>query len=194
MLTAGIVFSILATVFGGLAVARQPAGSRLRVERLDLRTGYGWQYKSEARPTNFQIHPLLASAVIPITGEVGPAWLRGQAEWTPEIFLGMFTHPYERPLAGITPIQVKYTLAPRGRLRPYALLGSGVLYANINRRETRHDLNFNLQLGVGSYIRLTEKADLLLEYRHVHLSNAGIHDDNTGVNTHTFLAGVSLKE
>ena len=193
MLAAGILFSILASVFGGYAVARQEPAHRMRVERLDLRAGYGWQYKSSSRPNNFQIHPLLVSAVIPLTGEVGPPPLRGRAEWNPELFLAMFTHPYGRPLAGITPIQLKYTLAPKGRFTPYGLAGSGVLYANINRRETRNDLNFNLQLGVGTYVKLGDATDLILEYRHIHISNAGIREDNTGLNTHTFLAGISMK-
>lgn len=193
MLAAGIIFSILASVFGGHAVARQPADSRFHVERLELRTGYGWQYKTSARPNNFQIHPLLASAVIPLTGEIGPSWLRGRAEWNPELFLGLFTHPYHRPIAGITPIQLKYALTPKGRFSPYLLLGSGVLYANVNRRETRNDLNFNLNLGAGTYFKLNGATDLILEYRHIHISNAGIREDNTGLNTHTFLAGVSIR-
>lgn len=193
MLAAGIIFSILASVFGGHAAARQPADSRFHAERLELRAGYGWQYKSSARPNNFQLHPLLASAVIPITGEVGPSWLRGRAEWNPELFLALFTHPYNRPLAGITPIQLRYTLAAKGRVSPYLLLGSGVLYANVNRRETRNGLNFNLNIGVGGIVRLSGNADLILEYRHIHISNAGIREDNTGLNTHTFLAGISIK-
>ena len=193
MLAAGIIFSLLASIFGGHAVARQEPAARLRVERVELRTGYGWQYKSSTRPDNFQIHPLLVSALLPLTGEVGPSWLRGRAEWNPELFLALFTHPYDRPLAGITPIQLKYTLTPKGRFSPYGLAGAGVLYANINRRETGNDLNFNLQLGVGTYIRLSGNADLILEYRHIHISNAGIREDNTGLNTHTFLAGISIK-
>ncbi len=194
MLAAGILFSVLATVFGGVAVARQPADQRFHVERVELRAGYGWQYKSSARPNNFQIHPLLASAVLPVTEEVGPTWLRGRWEWSPELFLAMFTHPYDRPLVGVTPIQVRYTLTPKGRFSPYLLAGSGVLHANINRRETGNDLNFNLQEGVGTSYALSGKAALILEYRHIHTSNAGLHEDNTGVNTHTFLVGVSLKE
>ena len=193
MLAGGILFSVLALLFGGHAVARQPAETRFHAERVELRTGYGWQYKSSTRPDNFQVHPLLASAVIPLTGEVGPSWLRGRAEWNPEIFLALFTHPYHRPLIGVTPLQVKYTLTPKGRFSPYLLLGSGILYADINRRETRSDWNFNLQEGVGTYFKLTGAADLILEYRHIHVSNAGIHEDNTGLNTHTFLAGISIK-
>lgn len=193
MLAAGILFSILASVFGGWAVARQPAESRFHVERVEARTGYGWQYKSSSRPNNFQLHPALVSAVIPITGETGPSWLRGRVEWSPELFLGLFTHPYDRPLIGVTPVQLKYALTPKGRFTPYALAGSGILHSNINRRETRSDWNFNLNWGAGTAFKLTGAADLILEYRHIHLSNAGIHEDNTGLNTHTFLAGVSIK-
>ena len=194
MLAAGIIFSVLAMLFGGPAVARQAAQSRLQVERRELRTGYGYQYKSSTRPNNYQLHPLLVSAVVPLTDEIGPSWLRGRVEWNPELFLAMFTHPYDRPVIGVTPIQLKYTLASEGLFRPYLLAGSGVLYANVNRRETRNDLNFNLNLGAGAYVRLRSGADLILEYRHIHISNAGIREDNTGINTHTLLAGVSVKK
>lgn len=193
MLAAGIVFSVLALVFGAPAAARRPENPGLRLERWELRTGYGWQYKTSERPNNFQLHPLLASAVVPLTGEIGPGWLRGRAEWNPELFLAMFTHPYHRPVIGVTPIQLKYTLLPKGRLRPYLLAGSGILYANVNRRETGNDFNFNLNWGAGTYVRLGEAADLILEYRHIHISNGGVREDNTGLNTHTFLAGVSIK-
>lgn len=163
-------------------------------ERWEFRAGYGYQYTNESRPNNFQLLNFLPSASFPIGGPVGPGFLRGRFEWAPELFLGFFTHPYNRPLIGVTPLQFRYLLDTPCRIKPYLFAGVGVLYANINRRETRSDWNFNPQVGAGFYYLLNDSASLILEYRHVHLSNSGLHEDNAGLNNHTFLAGVSFKK
>ncbi len=171
--------------------AAEPAG---REKRWELRTGYGYQYTNSTRPTHFQITPLLVSLAVPISDQKGASGYRGRFEWNPELFLAVFSHPYVRPLAGVTPLQFSYAFEPEGRLSPYAGVGTGILWANINRRETRKDLNFNIQGFVGTRYGLSDRVALILEYRHIHISNAGLHEDNAGLNTHTFLAGISFKE
>ena len=156
--------------------------------------GYGYQYTNESRPNNFQILSLLPSLVVPLSGPIGPSWCQGRFEWMPELHLGLFTHPYVRPLLGITPLQFSYALELKGHFSPYVFIGAGVVRANVNRRETRSRINFNPQGGLGSRFRLTDKMSLILEYRHVHISNAGLDEDNAGLNTNNFLAGISLKE
>lgn len=190
--------------FLGLSVAIAlflfPVGSQaawkdlLNPERWEFRAGYGYQYKdTKARPHNFQLLNFMASAAVPMGGQKGSGWSKGHFEWAPELWLGLFTHPYTRPLIGIIPLQFRYVFEPEGGVHPYVFGGAGFLYANVNRRETRSDWNFNLQGGAGLYYSLNESASLILEYRHVHLSNAGLHEDNAGMNNHTFLAGVSFK-
>ena len=166
----------------------------LKVDRWDLRTGYAYQYTNNSRPNNYELIPVLPSVVIPLTEPVGPKWLRGRFEWAPELFLALFIHPYARPLAGVTPLQFRYMLEPKGRWSPYAFCGGGVLNVDINRRETDSHINFNLQGGVGISYALNDKVSLLLEYRHIHISNAGLDEDNSGLNTNTFLAGISVKK
>lgn len=162
-------------------------------DRWELRTGYGWQYTNNSRPNNFQIIPLMPSVAYPLTGYLGSGWIRGRFEWNPELFLAMFFHPYVRPLVGGTLLQFHYGLEPKGPWSPYFVVGAGVLWANINRRETHSDVNFNLQTGVGTAYALTKKTSILFEYRHIHISNAGLYEDNAGLNTHTFLVGISVK-
>jgi hypothetical protein len=164
-------------------------------ERWEFRTGYGYQYKdTKSRPHNFQLLSFMASAAVPMGGQRGSGWFKGRLEWAPELWLGLFTHPYDRPLIGVIPLQFRYVFQPEWKLRPYLFAGAGVLYANINRKETEKDLNFNPQIGVGFYYALRETASLILEYRHVHVSNAGLHESNSGMNNHTFLTGVSLRK
>ncbi len=164
-------------------------------DRVEWRLGYGGQYTNEkARPNTFQFTTVLPSAVYPLTDPIGPAWFRGRFEWQPELFLAVFDRQNVRPLFGVTPLQFRYLLEPLGRWSPYGFCGVGFLYSNINSRETRSDWNFNPQFGFGTLVTLSDAVSLLLEYRHIHISNAGLHENNSGLNAHTFLAGVSFKQ
>lgn len=182
---------VLTQLLPGLSFANWPNG--FRADRVELRTGYGWQYTNNSRPNNFQITPILSSVIYQMTDPVGPAWFRGRFLWNPELFIVLFSHPYVRSMVGVTPIQFQYSMEPIGRFSPYFLIGAGVLRAHINRRETRAHTNFNLQGGIGTRYALTQITSLIFEYRHIHVSNAGLHEDNAGLNTHTFLVGISVK-
>ncbi len=178
----------------GLLFCASGSYAGLRPERWEFRAGYAYQYKdAKARPHNFQLLNFMASAAVPMGGQRGSGWFKGRLEWAPELWLGLFTHPYVRPLIGVIPLQYRYVFQPEGRLRPYLFAGAGFLYANVNRRETRSDWNFNPQVGVGCYYSVNDATSLILEYRHVHISNAGLEDENSGMNNHTFLAGVSVR-
>ena len=175
------------------AVVEEVSAGWTRPNRWDLRTGYGYQYTNNSRPNNFQVISVMPSAVFQMTKPIGPAWFRGRLHWNPELDLAMFNHPYNRPKLGVTPLQFRWQWETPYRWKPYVGVGAGILYANVNRKETRHDLNFNLQLAVGLYFDLNEHASLISEYRHVHISNAGLEERNSGLNTHNFLVGVSIR-
>ena len=177
-----------------ILVGIQPVRAEVDPSRYDLRVGYGWQYTNGARPNNIQLISLLPSLVVPLGGDVGPRWFRGRGEWNPEINLALFNHPYARPLFGFTPMQFRWSWEIPCRFKPYIFGGAGVLRANINRRETRSRTNFNVQMGFGTYVDLNDATSLILEYRHIHISNAGLDEDNAGANMHTFLAGISVKK
>lgn len=176
-----------------LSVVSFGTAGAFEVSRWEFRAGYAYQYTNPSRPNNFQLLTFLPSASVVLAQAKKPGRLHGRLEWTPELFLGLFTHPYARPLIGVTPLQFRYVWETPCRFKPYLFSGAGILYANVNRRETRKDLNFNLQGGAGIYYVLNDSTSFIVEYRHTHISNAGLHEDNAGVNVHTFLAGVSIK-
>lgn len=162
-------------------------------ERVEFRTGYGVVENDKNQKTHFQLTPLFPSVVIPLTRPIGPSWARGRIEWNPELFIVILSNPYVRPMLGMDPIQFRYQLEPIGRWSPYVLGTAGILYANVHRQETNSDLNFNIGIGVGTRYAVTDKTWLLLEYRHVHISNAGIKNQNSGIDSDNFLAGISRK-
>ena len=165
----------------------------LQPTRWEFRTGYAYQYTNSKRPTNFEFIPIMPSTSVPMGKETGSGWYRGQWEWVPELFLAAMIHPFIRPILGVTPLQFRYVFKPESRVRPYLFTGAGILYGDFDRRETGSGLNFNLQFGAGIYYTLNKSVSLILEYRHIHISNAGISKANSGLNTNTFLAGVSFK-
>ena len=185
-----LLIALLLLLFSKLSVA---AWGWPQPSRWDLRTGYGYQYTNRSRPTNFQVISVMPSAVFHLTDAVGPGWFRGRFNWNPELHLGLFIHPYDRPIFGINPIQFQWEWETHSRWKPYLVGGTGVAFANVNRRETRSHSNFSLHGGVGTYLDLNERLSLIAEYRHTHISNAGLDEDNSGIDTHTFLIGASSR-
>lgn len=164
------------------------------LERVELRTGFAVALNDTEHPTGFEFVPALPSLVVPLTETIDPGldFLKGKIEWNPELFAASFVYPYARPLIGFNPLQFQYALEPRGKWEPYGMAGLGVLHSNIERRETGSDFNFNLDFGIGTRYRLNPKTALLLEYRHIHISNAGIDESNAAIEANTFLTGVSI--
>lgn len=185
----------VSVLVAGAGIARAEALRRCwcTPERWELKAGYGWQYTNSFRPTNLQVVWLLPSAVIPITESVNLLGAHGRFEWNPELLLATFQYPYVRPILGITPLQFRFMVDPVHRVQPYVLAGAGAVYANVNRIETASHANFNLQVGAGVRYPVTKSTDFLVEYRHVHVSNAGLDKPNHGLNTHNFYVGVSIK-
>ena len=186
---AALLFSLPAAGFAAEIGSDKPV-------RWEVRVGFGEQYTNNHRPNDFDMWMVLPSLAVPIsrTGGGTPDFLEGRFEWAPELNLALFTHPYHRGLFGVTPLQFRYVFQPAWKIKPYFFGGVGVLYSNINRRETRSDWNFNPQGGGGVYYDFSDTASLILEYRHIHISNAGLHEDNAGINSHNVLLGVSFKK
>lgn len=189
-----VIVPVLITLALGINSFFFPKSGPLRVESIELKTGYALARNNRSQPTGFQYAPGLISAAIPMTDEQGSGWWRGRAVWNPELLIGAFTHPYHRGMVGLTPLQMRWEFAPRGRWTPYFHTGVGGVYARINNRvETGKDLNFLIGLGAGFRYAMSERASLLLEYRHFHISNWDTDEYNSGIDAHTVLAGVSLK-
>lgn len=90
---------------------------------------------------------------------------------------------------GLTPLlKLSYPFGPR--LLGYLEGGAGLYWANIDSPAYSHTFNFSPQIGVGVDIRLLGNLALNLAYRFRHTSNAGIYDENPGVNSNHFMIGL----
>jgi hypothetical protein len=77
----------------------------------------------------------------------------------------------------------------RGGLRPYVEGGIGGIFTQWRVDGQGSKVNFNPQIGVGTEFSLGSGPPYLAALRLHHISNAGLDDDNRGVNSVVFVIG-----
>ena len=125
------------------------------------------------------------------TDVLGPdRWYRGNWELLAEVFGGEQFEPDWAYFVGAAPL-LRYDFATGSRWVPFFDFGAGATATDIRNGDLSTTFEFNLQAGAGTHLFLRKDLALTLQYRFIHLSNAGIQFPNLGVNTSTFLLGVS---
>ena len=120
-------------------------------------------------------------------------WYRGNFEGRLELFGGMQFHPdvdTDGWLVGLTP-HLRYNFATGTRLVPFFDLGAGVTAMGIGPPDVSGTFEFNLQASAGVHWFLRDNLALTSEVRYIHFSCAGLHAPNLGINTATFMLGVT---
>ncbi len=74
--------------------------------------------------------------------------------------------------------------------KPYIEGGIGIIYTDFQVKGQGLRLNFNPQMGLGTEIRTGSEHTMYLSLRLHHISNAGLDDDNRGVNSVMCMLGV----
>lgn len=93
-------------------------------------------------------------------------------------------HPDLRAIASLGAAVLYYVPRIAGpTFRPYAEAGIGVIYTDFQVRDQGLRINFNPQLGFGTEVATKDHGTLFTALRMHHLSNAGLHHDNRGVNS-----------
>jgi opacity protein-like surface antigen len=127
-----------------------------------------------------------------IPGEVvgEDTWYRGNWEVLGELFGGAQFNPNHRYLFGLSAL-LRYNFATGSRWVPFFDGGAGISYTNIREPDLSTRFQFNVQFGAGTHYFVRRDLALTLQYRWLHLSNAGIEEPNEGTNTQMFLVGTS---
>lgn len=120
-------------------------------------------------------------------------WYRGNFEGRMELFGGAQFHPDVEAngwLVGLTP-HLRYNFATGTRWIPFFDGGAGVTATGIGPPDLSGTFEFNLQASTG--VRWFWRDDLALtgEVRYMHLSCAGLHAPNLGINNVAFFMGVT---
>ncbi|UCF56039.1 MAG: acyloxyacyl hydrolase [Deltaproteobacteria bacterium] len=129
----------------------------------------------------------------PSWGKVLRIWDRfGSSEFLIEGFLSYARQESEnRYASGITSLLV-HSFKPLGKTVFFLELGVGILYTNLNPKNFGSSFNFTPQGGIGVRYKIGPGRFLKFSYRFHHISNAGIDEDNRGINSHFFALGISF--
>jgi hypothetical protein len=117
-------------------------------------------------------------------------WYHGNWEARAEVFGAAQFSPNDVPVGGLAP-HLRYDFATGSRWVPFADLGAGVSASGIGPPDNSGTFEFNLQAAFGAHFLLRDDLALTVETGFLHLSCAGLHDPNQGVNTIKNLFGVT---
>ncbi len=117
-------------------------------------------------------------------------WYQGNWELLGDLFGGIQYHPDHAFLVGVAPL-LRYNFATGTRWVPFVNAGAGVTATDIRDGDLSTKFEFNLQIGAGVHYFLKDNLALTLQYRFLHISDAGISSPNLGVNDSNVVLGAS---
>jgi hypothetical protein len=161
------------------------------LREISLVTGYGTA-SLEKKSADYEIIPVLPQFGFDINPLLEKMNItpRGTLEFVTEPILNVVISPDANTELGFS-LLIKYSDKITSRIAPYIEGGLGVLYTTQHTHEQGTQYNFLSQVGAGLQFFLNDDYALTGGYRFRHMSNAGIDDDNSGINHHFVLVGLS---
>ena len=115
-----------------------------------------------------------------------PAPLRFKVEGT----AGLTVSPQTRAMASVGMMALYYlNFFSSARQLPYLEGGIGVIYTDFQVEGQGSRFNFNPQVGIGMEFKAASDTSLFTALRLSHISNAGLDDENRGVNSVVWMLG-----
>jgi len=115
-----------------------------------------------------------------------PEPLRFKVEGT----TGITTSPKTRGMVSVGMMALYYLeFISSHELNPYIEGGIGVIYTDFQVDGQGSRFNFNSQIGIGTEFKVNSGAPFFSAIRLSHISNAGQHSDNRGINSVVVMIG-----
>ena len=107
-----------------------------------------------------------------------------------EFNAGVTTRPETRAVisSGILALYYLKSLNTNA-LRPYVEGGIGIIYTDFQVKGQGLRFNFNPQMGIGTEFKTSSNVTLFSALRLHHISNAGLHHENRGINSVVLMLG-----
>jgi hypothetical protein len=93
---------------------------------------------------------------------------------------------------GVSPLFAKLTFTD-ATVRPFVEGGLGILYSDLRKQGMGTQMQFTSQVGAGIEYQVRSDLSLTFAARFRHMSNAGIHGGNPGLNLLYGLVGVTFR-
>jgi len=116
-----------------------------------------------------------------VTDPLGSSFLKGNVELLGEATGDYVFHNQRKYGVGVSGL-IRYNLLWKDCFKPFIEAGIGVYHTNLKMEDFPNDFNFLSQGGIGVNWFVSPSIAIQLDYRIQHLSNAGIYDDNSGLN------------
>ena len=186
-----LVVLIVSPVWSGSESTIPEEKSHKWLREISLLTGYGTA-SLEKKSADYEVIPILPQFGFDINPLAEKLHIkpRGTIEFITEPIMNVVISPDYNAELGVS-LLLRYSDNITARIAPFIEGGVGMVYTTQHTHEQGTQYNFLSQIGAGLQCFLNEKFALTGSYRFRHLSNAGISDDNSGINHHFFLVGVS---
>ena len=161
------------------------------LREISLVTGYGTA-SLQKKSADYEIIPILPQFGFDINPLLEKMSItpRGTLEFVTEPIINVVISPDANAEMGFS-LLLKYSDKITSRIAPYIEGGPGVVYTTQHTHEQGTQYNFLSQVGAGLQFFLNDNYALTGGYRFRHMSNAGITHDNSGINHHFILVGLS---
>ena len=161
----------------------------VRFDNLTFSTGYVWGDLKDS--DDLEIIPFSVRFGFDINEFIG---LRGPStlQLGVEPFLNTIITPEEGVEVGFN-VGFRYIAPVTDGVSIFGEISSGPAYFSIDTVEQGDEgFNFISQFGAGLEFEITNKVAFTAGYRYRHLSNAGLDDPNSGINTNALITGISF--
>jgi len=184
---------VLSLLFAGTALADEAESSSGTLEAIEILTGFsGAKIKEKG---DLHVYPDMVAFDLNLKGltqkfNFNP---RSLLQFQIEPYLGYVAEPDSNAEIG-TNFFLKAGILPQtSKFQPYIKAGIGMAYMTLHTREQGTQFNFTETGGIGFHYFLWKNTAITVEGRFRHLSNAGIDDPNSGINSYFGLGGITYQ-
>jgi len=178
MMKTKICFLVLLISLGTVKVSL--TGER-RLQSVDFLLGYG--YAKVAGTEDYTTYPVAIDFTFPLP------FHQPESPWQLQLepFFAYVNQPSSNAEMAFA-FFLKYRFL-KGRFQPYLKVGSGIIILTQDLKEQSTSFNFGSSLVLGFSLKTSSRLNLVGEVRYRHVSNAGIKEPNSGVDSRIFLLG-----
>ena len=159
--------------------------------------GLGINLPNGDRP-DIQFAHIAANFQLDLTGNIGSSFYQGNLNWFTELNANLLHNPDSGTLIGFSPTMLQYKFIQAERnWAPTLLIGAGLALTDWDREDIAGNdisggLQFLLHGGMGIEFFRPGSGSFSINYRLVHISNAGMKRPNVGLNANTFTIGFTF--
>ncbi len=163
----------------------------VHLDEIAIGSGYAWGYLKQSHAT-FEAVPIFMRFGFYMNSLLGIKDRNG----TLQLAFEPFANPVIKPDSGVEAgldVFIRYLYPVSSSVKLVSEIGTGPMYLSVKTAEQgKGGFNFLNQFGVGAQLALSGNSALTIGYRFRHLSDAGISQPNSGINSNALVISYSI--